>query len=410
MQGIGLPFMRMRKREMLGRIAVLATVLSFGTSAQHVSAQYAPPQRIPTALPVSTSSGMRVPTTETDSRAQLYDSLNDEVAGMERQFGVLRRVIKLVSPTVVHIEAIKDSASEGNLTSSGKAESKRIEEDGAGVIVEFGGKHYVITNRHVIHSAKLESIRVHFSDRTIVHPLRVWSDPSTDIAVMAIQSRSAIPARIADSSDVEIGDFVLAVGSPFGLAHSVTYGIISAKGRRNLELGNKAIEIQDFFQTDAAINPGNSGGPLMNLRGEVIGINTAIASNSGGNEGIGFSIPINLAASVAKQLIDQGQLTRGYLGVQMENAFDIPMARRLGLEHPMGALVKAVKVGSPAEKAGLRVGDIILEFDGVHIENDGHLVQTVGLTPAGRDAVVLFIRDGKKLEKKVVLTELPNQN
>ncbi len=344
---------------------------------------------------------------ESKSRDLQYESLQSEVSGFEKHFGLLRRVVKFVSPTVVHIEASKDAAHDAHLTST-KTDSKKIEEAGAGVIVELSGRPYVITNRHVVFPAKLESVRIQMNDRTVVHPLQVWNDPSTDIAVLSIPSQNAVPARIGNSEEVEIGDFVLAVGSPFGLAHSVSYGIISAKGRRNLELGNKSIEIQDFFQTDAAINPGNSGGPLMNLRGEVVGINTAIASNSGGSEGIGFSIPINLVMAVARQLVDQGQLQRGYLGVQMENAFDITKAKRLGLEHPVGALVKAIKSGSPAEKGGLQVGDIILEFDGVRIENDGHLVQTVGLTPVGREVETTIHRAGKRLRARVTLTQLPS--
>ena len=352
------------------------------------------------------SSGNKNAVDEVVNRDRQFEELSDEIAGFERQLGLLRRVVKLVSPTVVHIDAIKEAAIESGLASA-RTESKRIEEAGAGVIVDLHGRYYVITNRHVVYPAKLESIRIELADRKVVHPSRVWSDPSTDIAVMAIETSSAIPARIADSDQVEIGDFVLAVGSPFGLSHSVTYGIISAKGRRNLELGNKAIEIQDFFQTDAAINPGNSGGPLMNLRGEVVGINTAIASNSGGNEGIGFSIPINLVMNVAQQLVEQGELRRGYLGVQMENAFDLSKAQRLGLDKPTGALVKAVKIGSPAERAGLRIGDVVLEFDGVHIENDGHLVQTVGLTEVGREVEALVLRDGRRFLAKIVLNVLP---
>lgn len=342
------------------------------------------------------------------TRDRQYVQLEHELAGLEQQFGVLRRVVKLVAPTVVHIDTIKDPIQTGNLTSA-QSSGKTMEEAGAGVIVEIESKYYVLTNRHVVYPAKLESIRLQFADRSVLHPQRLWSDPATDIAVLAIpNTASAIPARVGDSQQTEIGDFVLAVGSPFGLSHSCSYGIISAKGRRNLELGNKAIEIQDFLQTDAAINPGNSGGPLMNMRGEVVGINTAIASNSGGNEGIGFSIPINLVINVAKQLISQGQLRRGYLGVQMENTFDIHTAQRLGLANLHGALVKAVRPGSPAAKAGIRVGDVVLEFDHVRIDNDGHLVSTVGLTPVGREVEATILREGREFATRILLTELPS--
>ena len=181
-----------------------------------------------------------------------------------------------------------------------------------------------------------------------------------------------------------MGDFVLAVGSPFGLSHSVTYGIISAKGRRDLELGVEGVRYQDFFQTDAAINPGNSGGPLLNLRGKVIGINTAIASSSGGSEGIGFTIPINIAMSVAKQLIDQGSVVRAMLGVSLDSRYDDALARELGLSRRVGARVNRVNPNTAAEETEIQVGDVILMFDDVRIEDDDHLVNQVKLTPIGK--------------------------
>jgi serine protease Do len=240
-----------------------------------------------------------------------------------------------------------------------------------------------------------------------MYPTAVWTDPSTDVAVLKLNESGLVPARLGNSDSMDIGDFVLAVGSPFGLSHSVTYGILSAKGRRNLELGSKEIEVQDFFQTDAAINPGNSGGPLLNLRGEVIAINTAIASNSGGNEGIGFSIPINMAMVVADQLVRQGSMRRSYLGVQLENGFDVDQAKKMGLQAGRGALVKSVLQNSPAEKAGIRVGDVILEFNGRPIENDGHLVKLVSLTPTGSQVEVSILRDGRPIRLTALLHASP---
>ncbi|MEO1009630.1 MAG: trypsin-like peptidase domain-containing protein, partial [Planctomycetota bacterium] len=184
-----------------------------------------------------------------------------------------------------------------------------------------------------------------------------------DVAVLSVPSGVAgglTPARLGDSNGLEIGDPVLAFGSPFGLSHSVTRGIISAKGRYNLDLGDGEVELQNFLQTDAAINPGNSGGPLVNLRGRVIGLNTAIASSSGGNEGIGFSIPINLATRIAEQLIENGQTTRGWLGVEFDDRFNEQRARSAGLPRLAGALVERVFRGSPAERAAVREGDILL--------------------------------------------------
>jgi serine protease Do len=341
-----------------------------------------------------------------DERDAQYAELAEEASFFERQQNLMRKVVKLVSPSILHIEAIKETKVDTSLAST-RGETKRIEEAGAGILVNIGSKPFVITNRHVIHSASNAAIKVETNDRTRLEVLQVWSDVATDIAVIEVAGRRLLPARIGDSTRVEMGDFVFAVGSPFGLNHSVTSGIISAKGRRNLELGARSIEIQDFFQTDAAINPGNSGGPLMNYRGEVIGINTAIASNSGGNEGIGFSIPMNMAMDVATRLVSHGQFQRGYLGVVMDNNFDGSKAQRIGLAQMRGALIKAVKPESPAEVAGLLPGDIVLEFDGLQIDNDGHLVQTVGLTVLGKPIPMVILREGKRYQVQVKLVEQP---
>ena len=341
--------------------------------------------------------------TQAENRDAEFRAINAEVDLLERQLSLLKRVVRFASPSIVHIEASKASQ-----PGPGFAAAK-IQEAGAGVVVNMDGAQYVLTNRHVIHQAQLESIKLSLSDGRMFHPERVWSDPSTDIAVLLLpKAEGIVPARIGDSNGVDIGEFVLAVGSPFGLSHSVSYGIISAKGRRNLELGAREIEIQDFFQTDAAINPGNSGGPLLNLRGEVIGINTAIASNSGGNEGIGFSIPIKMAALVAEHLIQHGKLPRASLGVQLDGTFNSDKATQLGMVAPRGALIKAVKPESPAAKAGMQHGDVVLEFDGTTVENDGHLLQTAGLTPVNREVDVIILRDRQTYRVQVTLSEYPN--
>jgi serine protease Do len=341
--------------------------------------------------------------TQAENRDAEFRALSAEVDLLERQLSLVKRVVKFASPSIVHIEAAKASQ-----PGPGFAAAK-IQEAGAGIVVSMAGVNYVLTNRHVIHQAQLESIKLNLSDGRMFHPERVWSDPSTDIAVLLLpKAEGIVPARIGDSNEVDIGEFVLAVGSPFGLSHSVSYGIISAKGRRNLELGAREIEIQDFFQTDAAINPGNSGGPLLNLRGEVIGINTAIASNSGGNEGIGFSIPIKMAALVAEHLIEHGKLPRAYLGVQLDGIFNSDKAKQLGMVAPRRALIKAVKPESPAARAGLQHGDVVLEFDGTTVENDGHLLQTAGLTPVNREVDVIILRDRQTYRVQVTLSEYPN--
>lgn len=343
------------------------------------------------------------------NRDELYAQLADEVTLLERQTQLLRKAVRLVTPTVVHIEAIKETTgiSSGRPDGRPGKESQRIEEAGSGVVIQVGSSNYVLTNRHVVHSALLNNIRVETFDGIPLKVQRMWDDPSTDLAVIDIARNDLPVGKIGDSRSLEVGDHVFAVGSPFGLNHSVSYGIVSAKGRRNLELGTKSIVYQDFIQTDAAINPGNSGGPLMNMRGEVVGINTAIASNSGGNEGIGFAIPINLALHVAQQLVEHGEIHRSYLGVSVERAFNTESGIGQTAQRPRGAFVKVIKPNSPAEIAGLRYGDVILEFDGTVVENDEHLVQLVGLTTVGRPIDVIVLRDAKCIRVAVELVAIP---
>lgn len=391
----------MRHWKTLAKLAVPFAATLGSMSGANCSAQ------TPVSLPNRAEIGNYSPTSQNVERELQFSRLAEDVERFEMQNSLLRRAVQLVLPSIVHIEAIKTSSGSDATLTSARSEPQRIEEAGAGIMVNINNDRYVITNRHVIHSAELRSIRLETSQHSRLQPTRVWSDPSTDIAVVQVQGDAFVPAHMGDSNGIEIGDTVFAVGSPFGLNHSVTSGILSAKGRRNLDLGNRAIDIQDFFQTDAAINPGNSGGPLFNLRGEVIGINTAIASNSGGNEGIGFTIPINLVMTVVEQLVSNGELKRAYLGVQMENQFDLAKARQLGLNAPEGALVKAIRSQSPAETSGLRYGDIILYFNGVKIHDDGHLVQTVGLSPVDQPLKVIVLRDNQRVELSVRLKELP---
>ena len=357
---------------------------------------------------------------ELSNRQQEYELLASQMRPWEEQNRLLRKAVRLVSPTVVHIEATKEEpVQEVSLDSrleKSKVRTKRVEEAGAGVVIEVQGRHYVLTNRHVIQSAQIPDIRVETYDGVPLQIVKITEDPSTDLAVIDVGRSDLAACRLGDSRTLEVGEHVFAVGSPFGLNHSVSLGIVSAKGRRNLELGNKSIVYQDFIQTDAAINPGNSGGPLMNLRGEVVGINTAIASNSGVNEGIGFAIPIQLAMAVATQLIEKGELQRSYLGVSVERAFHVDpqsgfqnsglQSNRLQSYRAQGALVKVVKPNSPAETAGLRYGDIILEFDGVAVENDEHLVQMVGLTASGRSVELEVLRERTRVRLKVWLTPI----
>lgn len=323
-------------------------------------------------------------------RQRIYTSLQDSAHTMQQHSNILRQVAKVVGPTVVHLEAEKVDR---NVRRFGF-----VEEAGSGVIVSIAerpGKAFVLTNSHVVHGAELERIKIRLSDSRELKAKELWEDPQTDIAVIEVDSRGIVTSRLGDSDGLEIGDFVLAVGSPFGLSHSMTFGIVSAKGRRDLALGDDQVKYQDFIQTDAAINPGNSGGPLINMQGEVVGINTAIASNSGGNEGIGFSIPINMVVRVAEQLIERGSVSRAFLGVTLDPKFGPATAARLGLPAPRGARVAAVRENTPASEINLQSGDVILEFNGIRVDDDAHLINIVSLTEVGEAVPMVVWRDRK---------------
>ena len=341
------------------------------------------------ASTVSSASETVVPI---NSREQNIADIQKQANLVEQQFGLIKKIIQTTKPVVVHIEAKKRQ--ESKLRNDTERKGSYVEEAGSGVVIEHNSRFYIITNFHVIENSSNEDIRIE-ADGKWFYPTRIIHDKQTDISVMFCDRDDLIAAQFGDSNSTDIGDFVVAVGSPFGLSHSVSYGIISAKGRRDLELGPQGVRFQDFIQTDAAINPGNSGGPLINLRGEVIGINTAIASNSGGSDGIGFSIPSNMALKIATDLIDHGQAQRGFLGVSLDARFSPGRAISLGMRRPHGARVSAITPGSPAAQSSIRIGDIVLEFDGISIANDSHLVTQVSLTEIGQEVPVKIFRAGK---------------
>jgi len=273
-------------------------------------------------------------------------------------------------------------------------ESRRRQSLGSGVIVDPKG--HVLTNHHVI--AEADEITVTVSDGTEYTAKVLGTDSETDLAVIQIRGERFPTAPLGDSDRMEVGDWVLAVGNPFGLGGTVTAGIISAKGR-DIRQGT----YDDFLQTDAAINPGNSGGPLINMNGEVVGINSNILSSNGGNMGIGFAIPAKMVRKIYDQLVEKGTVTRGWLGVNIQNLTP-DLARNFGLEGKKGALVSGI-VGedSPAEKAGLRKGDVIVELNGQTIDSNHGLVQLVADVPPGATAELKYYRDGKLQTAKVKL-------
>jgi serine protease Do len=269
---------------------------------------------------------------------------------------------------------------------------------GSGVIVRSDG--IILTNYHVIKDA--DDIRVKTTDGKVYEAEIVGTDPQTDLAVVRIDAENLPVAPLGDSDKIRVGEWVLAIGNPFSeqLHHTVTKGIVSAKGRSDLRLA----EYEDFIQTDAPINPGNSGGALVNLRGEVIGINTAIVAPSGAFAGIGFAIPINMAKKVMNDLLTKGKVVRGYLGVYIQPV-DEDLARALGLKEAKGALVVEVEEGSPADRAGIKTSDVIVKFNGVEVRNPDHLKMIVADTRPGVEVPVVVNRGGKQKTLHVVLGE-----
>tara|TARA_B100001123_G_C15320356_1_gene1027668 strand:+ start:1617 stop:3023 length:1407 start_codon:yes stop_codon:yes gene_type:complete len=277
---------------------------------------------------------------------------------------------------------------------------------GSGVIVD-ADKGYILTNNHVVDD--VDAIQVKLMDKREFEATIIGTDPKSDLAVLQIEAKDLIEIKLGDSEQIRVGEWVMAVGSPFSenLSHTVTTGIVSALGRSNI-LNSQSYE--DFIQTDAAINPGNSGGALLNMNGELIGINTAIATGGRerGNRGVGFAIPSNMVFRIMSDLVDKGYVTRSWLGVYIQE-LDDETARALELDTRNGALITDVVDGSPAEKSGLQEGDLIITFNGESISNPANLKNVVSLSSPESPSKVKIIRDGKNKTIKVRLEELPDE-
>jgi serine protease Do len=317
-------------------------------------------------------------------------------------------VAKMVKPAVVNInivEKVKRPAADDFDgmppfgPGDGPKDAPRAKRGtGSGVVISADG--YILTNNHVAGDA--DEIKVKLADGREFKARRVGTDSETDLALVKIDAQNLPFATLGDSSKLEQGEWVIALGSPFGLEQTMTAGIVSATGR---ELGGT---YDNYIQTDASINPGNSGGPLVNMNGEVVGINTMIFSRSGGSEGIGFSIPSNLAKKVEAQLAKNGRVSRGYLGVSLQT-ISPAVAKSVGYEGAEGALVGDLTDGSPAGKAGLRSGDVIIEFDGKPVQTSKQLTEIVGDTPVGKTVKLKFVRDGRPQAASITLTERPGK-
>ena len=268
---------------------------------------------------------------------------------------------------------------------------------GSGVIYTEDG--YILTNNHVVENASV--IKVSMIDGREFNGKVVGRDPKTDVAVVKVEAKDLPAMAFADSDNIEVGDMVLAVGHPFGIGQTVTTGIISAKGRATMGL-----DYEDFIQTDAAINPGNSGGALVDVEGRLIGMNTAILSRNGGNQGIGFAVPTNLARWVMESIVNNGRVERGFLGVNIQDLTPT-LAQQFKLDQAKGALVSGVSPDSPAEKAGVQSGDVITSFNGKPVTDSRHLKLQVGSTVPGVAVPMSVLRDGKSLDLNVTVKELP---
>ena len=272
---------------------------------------------------------------------------------------------------------------------------------GSGAIVRSDG--YILTNHHVVGEA--DKITVQLYDGQELKARLIGTDPATDISVIKIEGKDMPILQMGDSDNILVGESVIAIGNPFGLSHTVTFGIVSAKGRTGMGIA----EYEDFIQTDAAINPGNSGGPLVDLEGKIVGVNTAIFSRSGGYQGIGFAVPINMARRVMTELIESGQVSRGWLGVGIQDMTP-DLAKAFGLDQVKGSLVTGVMPGTPAEKAGLQKGDAILRLNGSTIENSNGLRNLIAEARTDAKVDLDLVRNKVPMTLSVRLDERPKQS
>lgn len=305
----------------------------------------------------------------------------------------LAPLVEKISPAVVNIAVMGQAGpahpmcSDPFFSQFPQCQNREFRGGGSGVIVD-AKNGYILTNHHVVDRA--DRIRITLLDKRTLDATVIGTDPLSDIAVLKVDPENLHQIPIADSDVARVGDFVVAIGNPFGLQHTVTSGIISALGRSGLNNEN----YEDFIQTDAAINMGNSGGALIDLKGELLGINSAIISNSGGSVGIGFAIPSNMARNVMEQILEYGEVRRGLLGVSVQS-IDPDLAKSLKLNASGGALVSQVMPGSAAEEAGIEPGDVVLSVNGESVTDAASLRLRIGMHAAGESVKIEFLRDGK---------------
>ncbi|MGE5239545.1 MAG: DegQ family serine endoprotease [Chloroflexota bacterium] len=316
-------------------------------------------------------------------------------------------IVRAASPAVVNISTTKTVTRQHPFDEffdffypfpNGRSKRWKEQSLGSGVIASPDG--YIVTNYHVIERA--DEIKVILLDKRTFKAKVIGSDPKTDVAIIRIDAKGLPVIPWGDSDKLQVGEFVLAIGNPFGLSNTVTMGIISAVGRADVGIA----DYEDFIQTDAAINPGNSGGPLVNAKGEIVGINTAIFSKTGGYQGIGFAVPSNMVRLVMDQLTREGKVTRGWIGVTIQELTP-ELAQKFGIKDSRGVLVSDVVKGSPAQKAGITRGDVILDFNGKRISDVGSLRNIVAQAKIGSSVAIKVLRADKELSLTVTIAELP---
>ena len=353
------------------------------------------------------------------------DVKQDDIQILKKTGKAFSEVAKKAMPAVVFIQVEKTVVAEGGYgqyndpygffgdefldrffggRGHGRAPRRQYRQvgQGSGFLISKDG--FILTNNHVVGDA--DKITVRLRDGSTCEARRIGTDPKTEVALIKIEGKDLPYLELGDSAALDIGEWVIAVGNPFGLAETLTVGVVSAKGRSNMGIA----EYEDFIQTDAAINPGNSGGPLLNIDGQVIGINTAIYGPNGGSLGIGFAIPSNMAKAIKDQLISKGEVTRSYLGVQLNSEDMTPdMARHFGLKKAGGVLIAEVLPDSPAEKAGLKEGDVILDLDGKPFDNNASFRNTVALLPPGTQVALNVYRNGEYKTLKARIETAPGE-
>jgi serine protease Do len=332
-------------------------------------------------------------------RETIRQHLRTVAAPFERLSEVFRLSVEFANPVIVHIEATQiKSVTPGR---SGRMVKMQVEESGSGVITDIAGKQVILTNRHVVEGIEPDSIKVQTFDRRLLTPIRISTNEDFDLAIVEVTEKFPYSADLGNSDQVRVGDLVLAVGSPFGLDRSVSMGIIGAVNRRNIPATSGTTPRIGFFQTDAAINPGSSGGPLLNLRGEVIGLVTAIATQGGGDDGVAFALPIKSVLRIAEQLVQNGTVVRPHVGLGFDPEFNAEKRKALGIDRQIGARINRVVPDTPSSQTGLRIGDVILSFGGIEVEDDTHIVHLVALAEIDKPVKITINREGNTMELSI---------